>query len=110
MTASREMLSDELVEAMENLHQYPRLIAERAAREGAATERARILDWAKCSDLGLSTSTHRLVRAAPEGVACVCAQYDESDHGVEAAELWRDHLTAAARAAVIAAVEGRRHD
>ena len=30
---TREMLSDELVEAMENLHMYPRLIAERAAKE-----------------------------------------------------------------------------
>jgi hypothetical protein len=37
-----EMFSDELVEAMENLHQYPRLIAERAAREAVAAERARI--------------------------------------------------------------------
>jgi len=32
----REMRSDELVAAMENLHQYPRLIAERAYAEGLA--------------------------------------------------------------------------
>jgi hypothetical protein len=38
MTEARDMLSDELVEAMENLHLYPRLIAERAAKE--AVERA----------------------------------------------------------------------
>ena len=31
---SREMLPDELVEAMESLHQYPRLIAERAYEQG----------------------------------------------------------------------------
>jgi hypothetical protein len=31
----RDMLSDELVEAMESLHQYPRLIAERAAKEAS---------------------------------------------------------------------------
>ena len=40
--AVREMLSDELVEALENLHQYPRLIAERAASEAVAAERQRI--------------------------------------------------------------------
>ena len=34
--AQREMRSDELVEAMENLYQYPRLIAERAYAEGLA--------------------------------------------------------------------------
>jgi hypothetical protein len=44
MTASREMFTDELVEAMENLHLYPRLIAERAAKEAVAAERARIAE------------------------------------------------------------------
>ena len=36
---NREMFSDELVEAMENLHMYPRLIAERAAKEAVAAYR-----------------------------------------------------------------------
>ena len=39
---TREMFSDEMVEAMERLHMYPRLIAERAAREAVAAERERI--------------------------------------------------------------------
>lgn len=39
---AREMLSDELVEAMEQLHQYPRLIAERAAVEAVEAEQDRI--------------------------------------------------------------------
>jgi hypothetical protein len=40
--SEREMLSDELVEAMENLPQYPRLIAERAAKEARTDLAARI--------------------------------------------------------------------
>ena len=40
----REMRSDELVEAMENLHQYPRLIAERAYAEGLAAATPAPLD------------------------------------------------------------------
>ena len=40
--ASREMTSTELVEAVELTRMYPRLIAERAAREAVAAERARI--------------------------------------------------------------------
>jgi len=59
-------------------------------------------DVAERVAIALQTSRHKLIRAAPEGVACICAQYDDSDHGVEAAELWRDHLIAAARAAVLA--------
>ena len=42
--ATREMFSDELVEAMENLHMYPRLIAERAAKEAVAVERVKIAE------------------------------------------------------------------
>ena len=35
--------SDGLVEAMENLSQYPRLVAERAAKEAVGAERERIV-------------------------------------------------------------------
>ncbi len=40
----REMFPDELIAAMENLHQYPRLIAERAAREAVEADRERIAE------------------------------------------------------------------
>ena len=52
--AQREMRSDELVEAMENLHQYPRLIAERAYAEGlaAATPAPLTLTRGLFDDLG----------------------------------------------------------
>ena len=48
--------------------------------------------------VALSTQNHKLVRAAPDGVACVCGQYAEPDHGEPASELWRGHLIEAALA------------
>lgn len=50
--------------------------------------------------IALQTSRHSLVRAVPDGVACRCGQYDDSDHGIEASELWRAHLIEAATSAV----------
>jgi hypothetical protein len=53
------MRSDELVEAMELLHQYPRLIAERAAKEAVRAERERLLDDldAKLTELWVRPTT-----------------------------------------------------
>lgn len=62
MTAGREMFSDELVEAMEGLHLYPRMIAERAAKEAVAAERARIVE----AVLGLFGQVHPMAAIEDE--------------------------------------------
>lgn len=51
----------------------------------------------------LSTERHRLVRAAPRGLACVCGQYAGAESGTEPAEAWREHLIQAAVAAAVRA-------
>jgi hypothetical protein len=66
------------------------------------------LDLGKAVAIALSTTNHALVRAAPDGVACRCGQYDDTDHGEPAAELWRAHLIEAARAAIARALAGHQ--
>lgn len=77
-------------------------------RDGKRAVAAALADAGDRLAVALSTRNHRLMRAAPDGVACAYGQYDDSDHGVEAAELWRDHLIGVARRALTDGADAER--
>ena len=95
-------------------HAELNLVAAEAAASALSALRAEV----QHSIFGIGINEHALVRAAPRGVACLCGQYDDSDHGIEASLLWRSHLIESVRDHVLAAIdrlakaepEGESHD
>ena len=73
--------------------------------EAAASALSALRAEVQHSIFGIGINEHALVRAAPRGVACLCGQYDDSDHGIEASLLWRSHLIESVRDHVLAAID-----